>query len=132
MEKILKIKEVANIGETYNTMSGYVVETDKHKYFVLIDDHQDCCENWGYMCSEDDTSYFIGANLKEIKTTDQALNVKKIEEIAPYGFDGGDIQFVTFNTSKGAFQLSVYNSHNGYYGHGISIRKETILMEKTL
>lgn len=27
--------------------------------------------------------------------------------------------FVDIKTDKGVFQLTVYNSHNGYYGHSV-------------
>lgn len=43
------------------------------------------------------------------------------------------IQFVDFVTSRGTFQLAVYNSHNGYYGHGIIVAKDDeILLNETL
>lgn len=116
----------------YSDMDGYKVETDEHIFHVLIDNGQSCCESWGYFSSEDDMSKFIGAELREIKLTDKALNVKKFEESNFYE-DAGGIQFVDFVTNKGVFQLAVYNAHNGYYGHGILVTKdEEILVNETL
>lgn len=93
---------------------------------------QSCCENWGYLSSEDDLTQFIGNELIEVKLTDVALNQSKLEDSGYYDGDGG-IQFVDFVTNKGVFQLAVYNSHNGYYGHGIVVAKDNdILLNDTL
>jgi len=47
--------------------------------------------------------------------------------------DGGGICFVDFITTNGTFQLAVYNSHNGYYGHGIVVAiDEKIVHDDTL
>ena len=48
-------------------------------------------------------------------------------------FHFGGIQFVDFVTDRGTFQLAVYNSHNGYYGHGILVLKnDEVLLEDDL
>jgi hypothetical protein len=104
-------------------MDGYKVETDKHTFHILIDNGQNCCEWWGYFSSEDDFNYYIGAELREVNLTDTALN-KTVVEKSDYYDDKGGIQFVDFVTDKGTFQLAVYNSHNGYYGHGIVVAKD--------
>lgn len=121
---IKNIEEINN----YKMMDGYKVETDKHTFYVLIDNMQSCCESWGYFSNEDDFNDFIGAELFEINLTDKALNKKKLKESGYYEDEGG-IQFVDFVTSIGVFQLAVYNAHNGYYGHGILVLKdnETVL-----
>lgn len=107
----------------YSEMDGYKVTTDKHEFHVLIDNGQSCCESWGYICSEDDTKPFIGEELLEIKLTDTALNQTVLEESGYYEDEGG-IQFVDFMTTRGVLQFAVYNSHNGYYGHGIVVAKD--------
>ncbi|MDR1328864.1 MAG: hypothetical protein LBK23_04615 [Oscillospiraceae bacterium] len=118
---ISRIEEVYEVKRGYGSMDGYKVATDKTEIFVLIDNAQDCCERWGYITSEDDFSPYIGAELRQIVLTDTALNIEYVEKSNRYGFDEGGIQFVDFQTSNGVFQLAVYNSHNGYYGHGIVI-----------
>ena len=32
-----------------------------------------------------------------------------------------NVQFVNFKTNRGTFQFTVYNCHNGYYGHDITV-----------
>jgi hypothetical protein len=114
-------------------MDGYKVTTSEHAFHVLIDNGQSCCEGWGYISSDDNLAPFIGAELREVNLTDTALNTKKVEETAEYGFDGGGIQFVDFVTDRGTFQLAVYNGHNGYYGHGILVAKDDdIILSDTL
>jgi hypothetical protein len=118
MEKILMINEEgftiqkANWKDHYE---GYNVVTDQQIIKVGISSGQCCCENYGYLTTNDDINEFIGANLLSISITDQALNNKKIEELEY--LDCGDTMFVNIETSKGLLQLVAYNSHNGYYGH---------------
>lgn len=71
--------------------------------------------------------------LREVRCTDTVLKQATLDKAAPYGFDEGGIQFVDFVTNIGTFQLAVYNSHNGYYGHGIIVAKDDdILLDDTL
>lgn len=129
----LGMKQMINALCGYSDMDGYKVETDKHVFHVLIDNNQSCCEDWGYMTSEDDLKNFIGTELREVRLTDTALNQARIDEEVPYGFDEGGIQFVDFVTDRGVFQIAVYNAHNGYYGHGILIaRDDEVLLNETL
>ena len=126
----LGVKQMLNtIIGSGETMDGYEVATDKHKFYVLIGNGQCCCESWGYLSSDDDFNKFLNAELKEVNLTDVALNSKKVEESGYYD-DCGGIQFVDFVTSNGTLQLAVYNSHNGYYGHGIVIGKDDEILLK--
>ena len=111
---------------------GYIIETTKHKYFILINNGQSCCESWGYFSSEDEHDQFINCELKDVRMTDKALNSVKVEKSGFYE-DSGGIQFVDFITDVGIFQIAVYNSHNGYYGHPIYfIKDDEILLSDTL
>jgi hypothetical protein len=115
------------------SMDGYRVRTSEHEFLVLIANHQSCCESWGYLCSEDNPQYFIGAELLAVRLTDKALNQKVVEATMYVGDDGGGVQFVDFQTDRGAFQIAVYNGHNGYYGHEVLIAKdEEILLREVL
>lgn len=128
----LGMMQMLNILCGYSNMDGYKIETENHTYYVLIDNGQSCCENWGYFSSEDDLSLFIGNDLIEVRLTDTALNQIVVDKSGYYE-DAGGIQFVDFVTDKGVFQLAVYNAHNGYYGHGIIVAKdEEILLNDTL
>ena len=125
--KIISVEEFSE-----NGMEGYKVSTKRISVRVLIDSFQSCCESWGYISSADDFTPFIGAILKEVKLTDVALNQQVVDDTGYYDEDGG-IQFVDFVTSRGTFQLAVYNAHNGYYGHGILVALgEDILCNDTL
>ena len=156
MEKLISIEEVyglrlgnvgkhgekARLGMTqvlnalmgYSEYDGYKIKTSEHEYLILIDNGQSCCEDWGYFSSDYDFERFIGKNLLSVECTDTALNVQRVKETAPYGFDCGGIQFVDFKMSDGSvLQFAVYNAHNGYYGHPIIIAKgENIIMQDTL
>lgn len=112
-------------------MEGYEVQTTTDKYLILVSSYQQCCEKAGYMSSDDDLLPFIGAELTGITITDDKLSTKIIQK----GMDqeGSSIQFVTFYTSRGSFQLIVYNMHNGYYGHSILIKKnDEVLLDTTI
>jgi hypothetical protein len=128
----LGMSQMINAISGYADMDGYMVVTDEHTFYVLIDNGQSCCESWGYFSSEDDHKQYIGSTLNEVRLTDKALNSKTVEE-SDYYCDEGGIQLVDFVTSNGVFQLAVYNAHNGYYGHGILVAKdEEILLNETL
>jgi hypothetical protein len=116
------------------TMEGWEVVTDNTTIFILIDDQSSCCESWGYISSDDNPSDYVGAELLDVVLTDTALEnfSTKAKEEMKY-LDEGGVQFVTFKTSKGDFQLAVYNAHNGYYGHGILVAVgDEIILSSTL
>ena len=112
MEKIISINE--HLKEDGFSLSGYHVTTDKQTIKLLIDDEQDCCENYGYFMSNDDIDYFKGAELIDIKLTDISLNEVKTKNLCEYE---GALMFIDLITSKGVLQFVAYNEHNGYYGH---------------
>lgn len=124
-EKITAIREVHDIkpsNNKYQSYDGFEIETEDQTIQVLIDNEQSCCENWGYLSSDDDLEDFVGATLVDIRLTDTGLNERMVE--AGQYLDEGDIIFVTFRTDRGVFQLAVYNGHNGYYGHHVRIVSE--------
>jgi hypothetical protein len=114
-----------------SSMDGYKVKTSEHEYLLLIDNGQSCCESFGYFSSNDNLQDFIGAELLSVEATDTSLSTEPVEEIEY--LDERGVQFVTFKTDKGDFQIAVYNSHNGYYGHGIIFAEDDkILISDTL
>lgn len=112
----------------YGGRDGFQVITTDTTYFILIDNDQHCCEDYGYICSEDDLDYFVSAELYAVKLTDIGLNERMLSK-CEY-LDCGGIVFVDFITSKGTLQFAVYNGHNGYYGHSIIITKGSKILKQ--
>ena len=123
MEKILSITDTTWTDGRDHEYEGYVIKTTEQEIKVGIDNYSSCCEQWGYLTSEDSLDDFIGAELLTVNLVDKALNVKVLDATSS---DDIDIMFVNFETSKGTFQLVVYNIHNGYYGH------EAVVISKKL
>lgn len=148
-EKILKIEEVESLPseddeyKAYSllgTRSGFQITTDKQIIQLLIEDEQNCCEDWGYLLSEDNLEEFIGEYITDIYLTD-----KKLKTINTYKqLDGStieflmgiheklDIVFVNVETTKGLLQFAAYNAHNGYYGHKVFINSKQLNYKETL
>jgi len=124
MEKILRIEECIN----YNGKDGYLIITDKQTIMVGISNEQCCCENWGYLMSEDNLDDFNGAILISISSVDNELKSNMIEE----DLDEGEAMFINFETSAGLLQFVAYNSHNGYYGHSAVCVSKQLNIEEYL
>jgi len=127
MEKILSINEGVfrvNPDGWEREYEGFEIVTDKQTIKVGITTGQSCCENFGYLITNDDTSEFLGAILKDVSLTDSTLNNKVIDDLQY--LDCGGAMFVNLNTDKGVLQIVAYNAHNGYYGH------EAVLISKQL
>ena len=130
--KIHEILEVSN-----DKHDGYSIILRKKeeikKVEILIDNYQDCCEDWGFISSEDNFDNFIGSDVIEIYTTGiegetsikDFINAKRLE-------DENAIMFLTFKTSNGTLQFAVYNDHNGYYGHQAIIRINDEIIESEI
>ena len=125
MEKILKVEDCEDLN-----WNGYKITTDEQEIKILIENEQFCCEDWGYICSEDNLSDFIGAEIISIKTTDDALKTTelKLEDVGV----SGRCFFVTIETTKGPLQFTLYNEHSGYYGHEVRIISKQIEEESCL
>lgn len=130
MEKILKIEEVENVDEKgqktadrWDSFDGYKIETNKQVILFLINNGQGCCEEWGYMTSEDDLESFIGSELVSIENVEEFNGkIKKTFVNDFYNEEPSDSILINLNTSKGTLQFALYNDHNGYYGHSYYIR----------
>ena len=133
MEKILKIEErrfeVKNgsftkvvlpyyEGELYSsdTYHGFIIHTNIQDIVFGISDYQSCCEDAGYLTTNDNIDDFVGAELKKIILVDKDLNHKAVKEIEE-SIDEGNMMFANIYTSNGVLQLVAYNRHNGYYSH---------------
>lgn len=119
-ENTIAIREMYRINTDiiiWNIYDGYCIETDSRKLYFVINNGQDCCENWGYLSSEDDFGSFIGSELKNVYVTDTKLGtiVSNMKE----DLDAGSAMFINVETTRGLLQFAAYNEHNGYYGHDV-------------
>lgn len=128
--RIKTIKE--GYAKTSNRNNGYsgfeiTVDQDGEEFylFVGIENRQQCCEEWGYIISDDDINSFIDTVLCRIEVVDEALNTKIVDAMPDkkneYKRLYGKTYFVNFVTNLGVLQFAAYNIHNGYYGHDVVI-----------
>lgn len=123
------IIEVKEFNDNTKHHAGYqVLLNDGEVIELYIENYHQCCEDWGYLISEDDFSDFIGAEVSSVERTDKALRSSMVERWAPadgtidYNIqDGGDLLFVNVHTNRGTLQFVAYNEHNGYYGHAAGV-----------
>lgn len=121
MEKITKIEEVFDYGvgvQPYDTFEGFIITTDKRQIKFLVSDQPSCCETFGHLASLDDTAQFIGEELKSVGVVDTALKTTELK-LDERQIATEECVFVNLETSAGQLQFTVYNSHNGYYGHEV-------------
>lgn len=133
-EKILKIRvdTFKTPMDDWQSFDGYIIETDQQTIKFGIDNGQSCCEDWGYFSTDDDIKKFEGANLLGIDIVDNEFTKQEIDKRFEYGLDGGGIVFIDIKTSKGTLTLSVYNSHNGYYGHDYVLVSRQLKEQETI
>lgn len=127
MATIESIKETTfSTREGYCGYDGFVIEmTDGTDIKMGISNYQSCCENWGYLMSEDNLDDFIGAYIYSIEGVGQALEHVQVPSI----YEGG-IMFINISTSKGLLQFVAYNGHNGYYSHDAVVIQNGVTLEQ--
>ena len=103
-----------------NSYDGIRTTTDEGLILILITDWQSCCETWGYLSSLDNYDDFIDATINSINVVDDALEVTMVQ-LESNGIDVASCYFVNIDTDKGLLQFTVYNEHNGYYGHDVKV-----------
>lgn len=135
MNKVLEIKEVFNIEQanSFWNYDGYFVKTEKDTYYFLIENGQCCCEDWGYISSDEDLTKYIGKELVSIDIVDTGCN--KILDILKENYvEENECMFINLNFGDmSELQLAVYNSHNGYYGHGVLfIKNDKTILDSSL
>jgi hypothetical protein len=118
----------------YDFYDGFIIKTNLQEIKVGIENGQSCCEQWGYLTSEDsnDLDGFTGGELLSITATDTSLVSTTLEKLSTEGIDIDSAVFITFETTKGTFQITAYNEHNGYYGHGVKVLSTQLNLDITL
>ena len=132
IETILKIEETNfdhSIDGYNQNYEGYVITTTEQEIKVGISSGQSCCENYGYLSTNDELSEFVGAELISIEQVDKALNATKLKDTS---VEESEAMFINFSTSHGFMQLVAYNSHNGYYGHDAVLISKQITQSVSL
>lgn len=132
-EIIKKIEEFENDDEEGDSWTGYFIATDKQIIEIKISNYQQCCERYGYLSSDDDFEQYIGSELLDICVVDEklkstALKGRKICEYF-WDLDEGAAVFVNVVTNLGTIQFTLYNAHNGYYGHYVNIISKKLYRE---
>jgi len=94
---------------------------DRHNTLVGFDNHQQCCEKFGWSVSQ--------------SSGDLSCVVASKEELEPYAFDptsppihqndpiteGGSVSFLLVAPGMTPLYLTLFNHHNGYYSHGFHL-----------
>lgn len=131
-ERISEIKDYRGEAK-YHVEAGFQIVTDKQTITLAIDDEACCCESWGYFLTEDDTSKFIGAELRGVTLTDVNRSTRTFvtgwdvdagkDDIH---LDDGNVMFVNVETDRGVLQFVAYNAHNGYYSHQARVSSQQV------
>ncbi len=118
----------------YSSYDGFKVKTNKQEIYMVINNGQSCCEDWGSIIVNDDDKYFLGAELTSIEKVDDSLNPNKISSNSgdEYWSNEKNIMFININTNKGTLQLAVYNQHNGYYSHDVLFVSNQLKVDDSL
>lgn len=128
--KITSIVQATFKGTSHwSAYEGYIITLDNGTDIKMgINDGQSCCENWGYLMSEDNLRDYVGAEYLGIEAVGSALEHVEIKDV----YDGG-IMFININTSAGVLQFVAYNEHNGYYSHdAVVIENGTYTIQESL
>lgn len=108
---------ITKIEEVNDDWEGFRVTTSTRTIDVAISNSPNCCESWGHLASVENTNDYVGAELISVSVVDTAFN--KLSD--PGDIEEGTATFVNFVTDRGTLQLTVYDAHNGYYGHSVKL-----------
>ena len=133
LEEIIEsISEFDEHGKKGN-YEGFRIDTNKQTIEIKISNLDHCCERWGHICSQDDLSSFIGSIMKEIVVVNEKIvqTKVKLEKIDKHNDELFAI-FVNVITNQGTLQFTLYNQHNGYYGHFVIISSIQLKVKKKI
>jgi len=112
---------------------------DENNVFVGYDLGQSCCENADWFISYKEETVVYDEKYNEIYHPDydiERYNFDKeyfVEIDCPQLDCGGMVRFKLVSNEGLPLYLHIYNSHNGYYGHGFKFGiGETVIQEDYL
>lgn len=124
---IKNCKITVNIMKVFEK-DGKINFVDENNVFVGYDYSQDCCESFGYFISDKilDSIPEKIENKNDFDLEDYIFDIDFIQENLLKGIDeGGSVTFklqkLWLNRGAADLYLCLFNSHNGYYGHGFTI-----------
>lgn len=113
--------------ESMNTYPTKVNFVDKNNVFVGYDLDQQCCEDAGWYLS-----YEIGGphikdwnNLRGVNISRYVFDIEFFEDISSeseYTEEENTVVFKLIKDGSPDIFLHLYNTHNGYYGHGFVVK----------
>ena len=95
---------------------------DDQNTFVGYDDGQSCCEWFGYFLSYEEPTKIIEPpdTSLELAAKDYNFDKSYFKKIRGDTEDGGIAIFKLTKPGANDMFLALFNSHNGYYGHGFT------------
>ena len=131
----MKIKSIEETSwsRSSNSWSGYdgfiITFEDDTQIKLGISNGQGCCEQWGYLMSQDDFSDFVGARVLSVEGVDS--NKASID--LGRALYKGNAMFINVSTTAGLLQFVAYNEHNGYYSHeAVVVENGTVTHSESL
>lgn len=131
-----KIKDIYDTSDVYRKsqvvegyeekFDGIIIETYEGETFrFIIENETQCCENRGYFeINEFDKplEFYKDAKILKIELSD-SIDGKTYKVLEDRDFSKEYVdkelraEFINIYTTKGLLQITIYNEHNGYYGH---------------
>ena len=97
---------------------GVTITTTKQKIQMGIQSGQHCCENYGYIFTNDKVEEFVGATVLGVRVVNTDLTSQDLDKLGGESFIlDCPTMFINIETDRGLLQFVAYNDHNGYYGH---------------
>ena len=95
---------------------------DDNNVFVGFDNYQSCCEHFGWMLSRELPNHLSDGQI-EIEPDNFQFDTEFFREEIPCKQDMDCGGVAVFRLVKGDEEifLTLWNAHNGYYGHGFSM-----------
>lgn len=123
MIKIFEKEDLHQWGDRWNAV-------DSNNVFVGFDYHQSCCENFGTFISEtEDVTTCEQLETTEVDLTDFVFDTDYHKTIdTGNSFVNAYALFRLVNSSGNELFLVLYNHHNGFYSHGFSMLKDSVVI----